>query len=126
MLLLLVASTIALVLGAVGVYGLMAYTVALRRREIGVRLALGATPREVRRMIAQQGVTVGAIGVAIGLVATLAATRVLRGILYDVSPTHPLTLVETCFTLLAVAWLASVVPAHRAARVDPAEALKAE
>jgi putative ABC transport system permease protein len=120
------ASAIALALGAVGIYGVMAYGVSLRRREIGVRLALGARPADVRGMVSRQGVTLGAIGVAIGLVSALAAMRLLRGLLYDVSPTDPVTLVATCLTLLGVTLLATWLPARRAAATDPAVALRAD
>ena len=126
LLLLGVASGLALVLGAVGIYGVMAYGVSLRRREIGVRLALGARPADVRGMVSRQGITLGAIGVAIGVVCALAVTRLLRGLLYDVSPTDPITLVATCLTLLGVTLLATWLPARRAAATDPAVALRSD
>jgi putative ABC transport system permease protein len=126
MLLLAVASGLALVLGAVGIYGVMAYGVSLRQREIGVRMALGARPVDVRQMISRQGVGLAAIGVVIGLAAALGVTRFLRGLLYDVSPTDPLTLGGTCVVLLAVALLASWIPAQRAAGMDAAEALRSD
>ncbi|MFN2563663.1 MAG: ADOP family duplicated permease [Gemmatimonadaceae bacterium] len=118
------ASVIALAIGAVGLYGVLAYGVALRRREIGVRLALGASTAEVTRMVARRGVALAAVGAAIGLTATLAATRLLGGLLYSVSPTDPVALVATCGVLLGVALVASWLPARRAAAVDPAEALR--
>ncbi len=124
LLLLAIASALALILGAVGIYGVMAYGVSLRQRELGVRLALGARPIDVSRMVSRQGVTLGAIGVVIGIVCALSVTRLLRGLLYDVSPTDPLTLVTTCVVLLMVAFLASWIPARRAASVDPAEILR--
>jgi ABC-type antimicrobial peptide transport system permease subunit len=120
------ASAVALAIGAVGLYGVLAYGVALRRREIGVRLALGATTAEVTRMIAGRGVALAAVGVAIGLTATIAATRLLGGLLYDVSPTDPVALIATCGVLLAVALVSSWLPARRAAAVHPAEALRGE
>jgi predicted lysophospholipase L1 biosynthesis ABC-type transport system permease subunit len=126
MLLLAVASGLALVLGAVGIYGVMAYGVSLRQREIGVRMALGARPVDVRQMISRQGVGLAAIGVAIGLAGALGVTRFLRGLLYDVSPTDPLTLGGTCVVLLAVALIASWIPARRAAGMDAAEALRSD
>jgi putative ABC transport system permease protein len=122
--LLAVASLIALILGTVGIYGVMAYGVSLRRREIGVRIALGARPADVSRMISRHGVTLGFVGVTIGLVCTIALTRVLRNLLYDVSPTDGLTMCATSFVLLAAAFLASWVPARRAASISPAEALR--
>jgi putative ABC transport system permease protein len=123
--LLAIASALALILGAVGVYGVMAYGVTLRQREIGVRIALGAQPGEVSRMISRQGIVLGMAGVAIGLGLALIVTRFLRGLLYDVSPTDPTTLIVTCGVLIAVALMASWIPARRAAAIDPAEALRA-
>jgi predicted permease len=122
--LLALASALALLLGALGVYGVMAYTVSLRQREIGVRMALGAAPREVSGMISRQGLRLGLFGVGIGLVGALATTRLLRGLLYDVSPTDPLALGGTCLTLLLIAALSSWIPARRAAAIDPLEALR--
>ena len=119
-------SAMALILGAVGVYGVMAYGVSLRRREIGVRLALGARPADVRGMISRQGMLLGASGVAIGVACALGVTRLLGGLLYDVSPTDPLTLAGTCVALLAVSLAASWIPARRAAAMDPAAALRSE
>jgi putative ABC transport system permease protein len=126
MFLLATASVLALVLGAVGIYGVMAYGVSLRQREIGIRLALGARPSDVSRMISGQGVTLAALGVGIGLAGAVATTGFLRELLYDVSPTDPLTLGGTCVVLLAVALLASWIPARRAAGVDPGTALRAD
>ncbi len=126
MLMLGAASGIALVLGAVGLYGVMAYGVSLRHREIGVRMALGARPADVSRMISRQGLVLGGFGVTIGLAAAVGVTRLLRGMLYDVSPTDPLTLAGTCVALLAVALIASWLPARRAAGVDPAVALRSD
>ena len=118
------ASALALLLGALGVYGVMAYTVSLRQREIGVRLALGAAPRTVSGMISRQGLRLGILGVTIGLMGALATTRLLRGLLYEVSPTDPVALGGTCVALLIIAALASWVPARRAAAIDPLEALR--
>ena len=120
------ASGVALALGAVGIYGVMAYGVSLRQREIGVRMALGARPGDVSRMISRQGVTLAAVGVAIGLAGAIAGTRFMRGLLYDVSPTDPVTLGATCAVLLAVALLSSWLPARRAAGVDPALVLRSD
>ena len=126
MLMLGVASGIALVLGAVGLYGVMAYGVSLRQREIGVRMALGARPADVSRMISRQGLVLAGVGVTIGLASAIGVTRLLRGMLYDVSPTDPLTLTATCAALLVVALIASWLPARRAAGVDPAVALRSD
>lgn len=118
------ASVIALLLGAVGLYGVMAYGVSLRQREIGVRLALGAQPSDVRRMVSRGGLGLAAIGVVIGTACALGVTRLLRGLLYDISPTDPLTLGATSVVLLAMAFLASWIPARRASSLDPVEALR--
>jgi ABC-type antimicrobial peptide transport system permease subunit len=117
---------VALALGAIGIYGVMAYGVSLRQREIGVRMALGARPLDVSRMIARHGVRLAAAGVAIGLLGALGVTRFLRGLLYDVSPTDPLTLGATCAVLLVVALVASWLPARRAAALHPVDALRRE
>jgi predicted permease len=120
------ASVAALALGAVGIYGVIAYVVRLRGREIAVRLALGARPAEVSWMVTRQAMVVAALGVAVGLAGTLALTRSLGALLFHVSPTDPVTLGGAAALLLAVAAVASWLPAHRAAGADPAEALRAE
>ncbi|HEU4586749.1 MAG TPA: ABC transporter permease [Gemmatimonadaceae bacterium] len=125
MLLLGVAGVMALVLSAVGLYGVISYIVGERRGEIGVRMALGARAGEVGGMIMLQSVRLAAIGVAIGLLGAVAATRVLRSLLFEVSPTDPLTLVAVAVFLMLLAALASYAPARRAARVDPIEVLRA-
>jgi putative ABC transport system permease protein len=119
-----IASLVALAIGAVGLYAVLAYGVSLRRREIGVRIALGATAREVSRMIARRGAVLAALGVVVGLVASIGLTRFLHGLLYGVSPTDPLALAATSAMLLAVALVASWLPARHAASVDPMEALR--
>lgn len=124
MLLLVIASTLALILGAVGLYGVLAYGVSLRQREIGVRIVLGARPSAVSWMVSRQALGLALAGIAIGTGFALAATRLLRGLLFGVSPTDPLTLGATCLGLLAMAGVASWVPARRAAAVDPSEALR--
>jgi putative ABC transport system permease protein len=123
-LLLVIASTLALILGAVGLYGVLAYGVSLRQREIGVRIVLGAPPGQVSWRVSRQALGLALAGIVIGTGFALAATRLLSGLLYDVSPTDPLTLGATCAGLLAMAGLASWIPARRAAAVDPAEALR--
>ncbi|MFI5242311.1 MAG: FtsX-like permease family protein [Gemmatimonadales bacterium] len=102
----------------------MAYGVSLRQREIGVRIALGAQPGQVSRMISRQGLGLALVGVVIGTGVALGATRLLRGLLFDVSPTDPLTFAAACAGLLGMAGLASWLPARRAAAVDPADTLK--
>jgi predicted permease len=126
MLLLAVAGIIALTLGAVGIYGVMAYGVSLRHREIGVRMALGARPADVSQMISRQGTALAGIGVAVGLAVAIGVTRFMRGLLYDVSATDPLTLGGTCVLLLLVAFVASWLPARRAAAIDPSDALRSD
>jgi predicted permease len=124
LLLLAVASALALVLGAVGIYGTLAYSVSLRQREIGVRIALGAQPSQVRRMIARNGVGLAAIGVLIGVIGAIGVTRFLQSLLFDVSPTDPVVIGGTCVVLLLVALVASWIPARRAASLDPTNALR--
>ena len=113
-----------LVLAAVGIYGVIAYFVSQRAHEIGVRMALGATRRGVSLMVLRQGVALAAAGVAIGLVASVAATHALAGMIYGVSTHDPATFLGVAAVLLLVAALASLVPAHRATRLDPLDALR--
>jgi len=115
-----------LVLGALGIYGVLAYLVNQRTREIGVRLALGARPRDVLNLVVGRGLRLAGLGVAIGLAASLVLTRLMQGVLYGVTPTDPLTFGGVAVTLLAVAAFASWLPARRATRVDPLVALRAE
>jgi predicted permease len=128
LLMLLVTSfaALAVVLGAVGIYGVMAHLVAQREREIGVRVALGAVPREIVRLVTMQGMTMVGLGILAGAVASLAATRLLRSLLFEIRPSDPLTLLGTAITLAGVAAVAMVVPARRATRVDPIDALRAD
>lgn len=113
------ACGIALLLGMVGIYGVMSYAVALRAREIGVRLALGAQPRDVRRMVSRQAMTVVAAGLAAGAAGAAALTRVLANLLFEVSPTDPLTFTAALAVLGVTAYVAGWIPARRAARIDP-------
>lgn len=124
--LLVAAAFAALVLGVVGLYGVLSYAVSLRRREIAIRLALGARQRDVEGRFVRQGVLLAGFGVAIGLVAAAASTRLMSAILYDVRPIDPLTYGAAAVGLTLVAALASYLPARRAATVEPAEALAAE
>jgi putative ABC transport system permease protein len=116
----------ALLLAAVGLYGLISYTVAQRAPEIGVRLALGATPLQVGRLILGQGLALAGAGVVLGLAGAIAATRLLEGLLYSVSTTDPTVYTVLAGLLLAIAALACYVPARRAMRVDPVVALRSE
>ncbi len=120
------AALIAMCIGAVGIYGVIAYLVSLRTREIGVRMALGAEPAQVRRMIARHALTDAGLGVAAGLVCAAALTRVLGSVLFGVSPTDPLTLGGAAVVLIATAAAASWMPARRAAGLEPSIALRVE
>ena len=121
-----IAALMALVLGAVGVYGVISYTVAQRTREIGVRVALGAQRMDVARLVLKQGLVLTGLGVGVGLVASLGLGRALSALLYGVEPTDPLTIGAVCVALMAVGLAATSLPARRAASVDPIEALRSE
>jgi predicted permease len=122
--LLLVAAALAVILAAVGIYGIVSYSVSLRVHEIGVRMALGAAPRKVARQILAEGTRLTLLGLAIGLGISLAATRVLSSLLFGVRATDPFSYLGAALLFLAVAALASYLPARRAARVDPVDALR--
>ena len=121
-----IAGAMALLLGVIGIYGVISYTVSQRRREIGIRLALGAQPRGLRRMFVRHALVLAGIGVAIGLAAAFGLTRLMTSLLFGISPLDPVTYLVVPAVLLASAALASYVPARRAASVDPTEALRAE
>jgi hypothetical protein len=121
-----ISSLAALLLGAIGIYAVMAHMVTLRRREIAVRIALGARPLDVRRMISRQAVTIAAVGVALGLGAAALLTRFLAALLFGVARGDAITFVLATAVLGAVAVAASWLPARRAAAVDPAVTLQAE
>ena len=119
-------SFLAILLAAIGLYGLIAYWVSQRTREMGIRIALGAETGRVTGLVLRQGMTLAGIGVVLGLAGAIALSRVLSGVLYTVRPVDPLTFVVSALILLAVALLASAIPAQRAARVDPMVALRYE
>jgi putative ABC transport system permease protein len=126
MLLFALLGSLALALATVGVYGVVAYSVSQRTHEIGVRVAIGASPADVVRMVLREGGRLAIIGVAIGSAMAFAGARLIRGLLFDVSPTDPLTFAGVGIGLLAVALVASYIPARRATRVDPMIALRGE
>jgi len=124
--LLAVFAAIALVLAAVGIYGVMSYLVTQRTREIGIRIALGAGSADVLSLVVRRGATLALAGIAIGVAGALASTRVLATLLYEVKPGDPSTYITIAAVLAAVALLASYIPARRASSVDPSSALRAE
>ena len=126
MLLLVLFATAATLIATCGIYGLMAYAVAQRRREIGVRMALGAQQADVRRLVLARALSIVGLGAAIGLAAAMAATRVLQRFLFGVTPTDPLVFTAVTLLLMGVGLLAAWLPARRATRIDPCDALRAE
>ena len=126
MILLAIAATVALLLGAIGIYGVISYIVAQRTGEIGVRLAMGAEPRTVARMILRQGGLVTLLGIVAGLIAALAGSQLIRSLLYGVSPRDPIVFSLTTVALLVIALLACWLPARRASRLSPLQALRTE
>jgi ABC-type antimicrobial peptide transport system permease subunit len=117
---------IALILAAIGIHGLIASSVSERTREFGIRLALGATTRQVLRGVVRPGLALALVGVAIGSAGALAAVRLLRTFLWGVRPTDPLTFALVIAGLLVVAFVATLIPALRILRLDPALTLRAE
>jgi predicted lysophospholipase L1 biosynthesis ABC-type transport system permease subunit len=126
MLLLTIFGASALLMAAIGIYGLMAYSVQQRTQEMGIRMALGAQASHIRNMVIRQGMVLALIGVVVGIAGAFGLTRFLASFLFDVKPWDPLAFVVTPILLAAVALLAVWVPAERAVRVNPIEALRFE
>ncbi len=126
MLLLTLFAGVALGLAAIGVYGVIAYLVSQGTREVGIRMALGATPKEILLLVVRQGMTVAIVGVVAGLAGALVAARFMTSLLYGVSATDPMTFTSIAVLLCLTALLASYVPARRAARIDPMISLRSE
>jgi ABC-type antimicrobial peptide transport system permease subunit len=126
MLLLGIAAAVAILLGAVGIYGVIAYIVSQRTREIGVRMALGARRQDVERMVLLQGLALAVTGVVLGLAGSVGAGRLMGALLFEVSPLDPATFAAVPLFLAAIALLASWVPARRAAGIEPLEAIRYE
>ncbi len=121
-----IAGSMALLLGVVGIYGVISYAVTQRTREIGIRMALGATDSSVQRMFLGHGLLLAGIGVVCGILGAVAATRLMSALLFEVSPVDPVTYAAVSMVLLASALLATYVPARRATIIEPVDALRAE
>ena len=121
-----IAAAMALALGVIGIYGVIAYVVTQRSREIGIRMALGAKRRDVRTMFLRPGLGLSALGTAFGLVVALALTRFLSSLLFGIKPTDALCYIAAIAVILAAAALATYLPARRASAIDPMQTLKAE
>jgi putative ABC transport system permease protein len=124
--LLTIFAAIAFVLAVVGIYGVMSYAVTQRTHEIGIRMAIGAQPRDVFRMILGQGMFLTIIGMVAGLLGAFALTRLMATMLFNVKPTDPLTFAAVAFLLIAVALIACYIPGRRATKVDPVDSLRYE
>jgi ABC-type antimicrobial peptide transport system permease subunit len=119
-------SGIAVALACIGLYGVMAYNVSRRTREIGVRMALGAPRAVIRRLVLRESLLLASAGIALGIPAALAASYLMKSILYGIAPSDPLTLLAASILLITVAAVAAYFPAQRASRVDPMVALRNE
>jgi predicted permease len=120
------AAGMALLLGVVGIYGVLSYSVSQRTREIGIRMALGAQQERIRAMFVRGGLKLAAVGVVCGAATAAALTRTMRALLFEVSPTDPVTYGAVSLVLIGAAWMASYVPARRATKIAPVEALRSE
>jgi ABC-type antimicrobial peptide transport system permease subunit len=121
-----IAGGMALTLGVIGIYGVIAYVVSQRAREIGIRSALGAQPRDLKKMFLLHGLALSGMGALVGIVAALALGRFMSSLLYGVGPADPMTYAAALGITIAAAALASYVPARRAANIEPTETLRAE
>jgi len=121
-----IPAALAMALAAVGIYGVMAFFVTQRHKEIGIRMALGAQRRDVLKLVVREGMGPAVLGVALGLAASFALTRVVAKLLFGIGPTDPMTLIGVSFLLASVAFLACWIPARRASRLDPIVTLRAE
>jgi ABC-type antimicrobial peptide transport system permease subunit len=121
-----IASSIALLLGIVGLYGVISYSASQRTREIGIRIALGAQRNTITSMFLRQGLVLAGVGIGCGLLLAFAATRLLKSLLFHVNPVDPVTYVLACAGLCGAALLASYIPSRRTSAVNPVDALRAE
>ena len=121
-----IAGAMALMLGVIGIYGVIAYVVSQRTREIGIRSALGAKPQQLKTMFLLHGLTLSGVGVIVGLVAAAALARSMSSLLFGIEPMDPASYLAAIGVILAAAALATYVPARRAAKIDPIETLRAE
>lgn len=119
-------ASVAALLAALGLYGVVTYAVARQRREIGIRVALGAHPGRIVSHVLGGAVSVVGLGLVLGLIGSIAVTRVMNSMLYQISPLDPLALTFACVSMLVIAFVAGFVPASRAARVDPISVLREE
>jgi ABC-type antimicrobial peptide transport system permease subunit len=121
-----IAAGVALILGAIGIYGVISYIVTQRTRELGIRMALGAEAGNVRTMVLKQGLLLIGAGVAVGLGAAVGLTRLMEALLFGVSPLDPATFGSVAAALIVVALLATYLPARKASRIDPVDAIRYE